>query len=132
MRRATAVAALLAGLVALIGVPALLSKDLVERPVANENFDRVFNYLENFTAADLDRTRSVDRSLFGEGGTSVPVRCLRMRRSIAPAEPDLRWICTSLSADGEVVAAIWAARDPADRPERLIAADKDDSTVPNP
>lgn len=126
MKRLLVAFAALLAIGIMVAAPALVAKDLVERPVANRNFDYVFAYIERLSVLRVDRARPVNRRLSGEGGSAVPVRCLSLRGG------GRGWLCASLSTDGERFAAAWLVKRPEDRPSRLLAADKDDSTVPNP
>lgn len=127
MRRLTGIAVAVAFCAAVFGVPAIIAKDLVQRPVAEANFRAVFNYVLRLAPGlRLDRSSPVDRSLDAGGGSRAPIRCLRITQG------SRGWLCASLSSDGERFAAAWVAPTPTARPPRLLLADDDNTTPPNP
>jgi hypothetical protein len=112
---------------AVFGVPGIIAKGLVERPVANANFGVVFDYILKLAPRlALDHTHPVNRTEQGGGGTLAPIRCLRITSGARG------WLCAALSPDGERFAAAWTVPRPDARPQQLILSDRDDSTVPNP
>lgn len=113
---------------AVLVAPAFVTRDALKDDPSPRTFDQIFDFLPRIlTDVTFDRSRAVDSRLAGTGGVRQPVQCVPFRSA-----QEARWFCATLTSDGERFVAAWISDRPTAKPDRIVVADKDPETRPNP